>query len=148
MLYRIALVASVSAILSLAVTASPSKSGPDPVRHDADHGETARKGDRLLAPVSGGYRSPVASIMRSGDGQRLSVSMRDPLGKVVYFSDASAGVTAVVRDANYIDLSVDPTPATRRVVAQAVGKVPVGCDRAVSVLTGSAAARRASRCIT
>lgn len=151
MLDRIAVIAAVSAVSALFVSASPSSSGPDLTRHPTAFVETAApapKGDRLAAPVAKAYRSPVASLMKSGEGAGMSVSMRDPLGKVVYLSDPAAAYTAVARDANYLDLPVEPPAAPRPVVAQVTGKMPVGCDRTVSVLTGSSAARRASRCIT
>lgn len=150
MLDRVALLLAVASAAAIVTGAAPSISGPASPTSEAQ-ALPSTKGDRLSSRVPATIRSSVSSLMRTGSDGQLSVKMKDARGHVLYSSDPLSGVTVAARNADYAEL---PVPAAAPVAVPAIaattraGKIPVGCERAVSVLTQSTAARTLGRCIT
>ena len=112
------------------------------------------KGDRV-AVVQRASQSTVAAALSSGGRNDFTVTLRDRHGAVVYVSDRLNEVTRVAKNTEIAAVPVPSEPVTQAVPvasssqpAPRVRRVPVGCDRLVSVLVKSAAADIPGRCMT
>jgi hypothetical protein len=148
--------ATIGAILSTSAVLATASAGGAVNMAQPDVLSVATKGDRLARPVQSRARHVAESTVSAGASQNLSVTMRDRLGRVIYASDAAAGVTSVSRNAEFAELPVQGRSTTaarealgaKQAAPTSLGKIPVGCERAVSALTRSAAARVIGRCVT
>lgn len=112
------------------------------------------KGDRI-ATLRGASRSTVATVLSTGGRHNFTVTLRDRHGVVIYVSDRLNEVTRVAKNAEIAGIPGPSEPVAQAVPvsspsqpAPRVRRVPVGCDRLVSVLVKSAAADIPGRCMT
>lgn len=110
------------------------------------------KGNRV-AVVRDASRSTVAAALSSGGRDNFTVTLRDRHGAVVYVSDRLNQVTRVAKNTNIVAIPVPSELVTQAVPVSSqptprIRRVPVGCDRLVSVLVKSAAADIPGRCMT
>lgn len=113
------------------------------------------KGDLLSA------RRPVArnevTIIRI-EGEHAAVSMRTRAGDLVYHADGAAGLSVAAKNvvlppapdqmtAVAPVASARPEPAPPTLIKAEPRKMPVGCERLVSVLVKSAERDRIGRCL-
>jgi hypothetical protein len=113
----------------------------------------AVKGD-LLMPHQPAAHAEVVSSRIEGDAEKASVLMRSRVGALVYHSDAAARVTMAAKNVVLPPLpermaAKPASPVASAAAAPTVrGKLPVGCERIVSVLVKSAERDRIGRCIS
>jgi hypothetical protein len=115
------------------------------------------KGDLLTArrPVA---RNEVASIRI--DGEHAPISMRNRAGDIVYHADPAAGLSVAAKNVvlpptpDRMKSRTDAPAATRAPAPQGSTqvraeprKLPIGCERLVSVLVKSAERDRVGRCL-
>ncbi len=116
------------------------------------------KGDRLAPYVHSMSSSTVAAAVSSGGRENFTVTLRDRHGAVVYASDRLREVTRIAKNTEIAGIPVPVEPAAQATdasmptapvrTAPLVRRVPVGCDRLVSVLVRSVAAEIPGRCMT
>lgn len=128
-----------------------------PLANSASGPASGSKGDLLTAPRPVA-RNEVASIRI--DGEHAAISMRNRAGDVVYHADNAAGLSVAAKN-----VVLPPTPdrmkaptetpvATQAPALQGPApakagprKLPIGCERLVSVLVKSAERDRVGRCL-
>lgn len=131
---------------------SDAASGPaerDPTR-------MAVKGD-LLTPHQPAAHVDVASTRLDGGAGESSILMRTRSGTVAYHADGAAAVTVAAKNVVLPPLPERMASPVRAAAATASvatppslvrGRLPVGCERLVSVLVNSGERDRIGRCIS
>lgn len=114
----------------------------------------APKGDRVVG-VRTASSSTVAASLSTGGRHDFTVTLRDRHGAIVYVSDRLLETTRVAKNTEIAGIPVPGEPVAQAVPAAVtmqpaprVRRMPVGCDRLVSVLVRSAAADIPGRCTT
>jgi hypothetical protein len=134
---------------------SDAATGIDAGRQPVTASAAAGKGDLLAAPRPVA-RHEVASIRM--DGGNAALSMRTRAGTVVYEADGTAGLSVAAKN-----VVLPPAPEPMKEVAPPAAapqapvaqnaikaeprKMPIGCERLVSVLVKSAERDRLGRCL-